>query len=498
MLIFTLHGTLTRLARTCLTSLPVSRVLISSLSTHTPHDPSTMSYPEGFIKFVNEAVTPFHAVDESRKRLKEAGYEYLSESDSWANIKRGGKYFFTRNESSFVAFAVGGKYQAGNGFNIVATHTDSPDLKVKPRSASKSAGFLEVGVCTYGGGIWHTWFDRDLTVAGRVVVKEDDGTLRHRLVNLRRPIMRVPTLAIHLDRGVNDAFKLNKETHVHPILATAIKGELEGKSSDDRMHPLLVQLLADEAGCKPEQIRDFDLDVVDTQPAAIGGAKNEFIFSPRLDNLCMTYCGLQAMCEAGDSGLDEEPNVRIMAAFDHEEVGSVSTQGAASSLMEDTLRRITAVLGGDDTPRDAFEQAARRSLLVSADMAHAHHPNYTDKHEQNHKPHLHEGPVVKFNANQRYATNAFTANVIHELGRDHDIPIQDFVVKNDSPCGSTIGPMMSANLGIRTVDIGNPMLSMHSIREMCGTDDVTHAVNLFKHFYIEFTARDSKVVVEHS
>ncbi|MCL7034112.1 hypothetical protein MKW94_030195 [Papaver nudicaule] len=468
------------------------------------------------INFLNASPTAFHAVDEAKRLLKKAGFEQISEKQDW-KLQVGNKYFFTRNYSSIVAFAVGKKFVAGNGFHIVGAHTDSPCLKLKPVSKVTKAGFLEVGVQTYGGGLWHTWFDRDLTVAGRLIIRESkDGAVSysHRLVRIQEPIMRIPNLAIHLDRST-DGFKPNSQTHLVPILATSVKAELnkvaadnvsaesDGKTSngkkdndDKKHHSLLLQLLASEVGCKPEDICDFELQLCDTQPSIVAGALKEFIFSGRLDNLCMSFCSLKALIDStsSESSLENEPGVRMVALFDHEEVGSNSAQGAGSPVMFDALSRVTDSLNSSTSK--LLEKAIQKSFVVSADMAHALHPNYMDKHEENHQPKMHGGLVIKHNANQRYATNAVTSFIFREIAEKHNLPIQDFVVRNDMPCGSTIGPILASGVGIRTVDIGAPQLSMHSIREMCAVDDVRHSYQHLKAFYEEFSQLDAKITVD--
>jgi aspartyl aminopeptidase len=289
-------------------------------------------------------------------------------------------------------------------------------------------------VQTYGGGLWHTWFDRDLSVAGRVLLRrgKDGGRLSHELVRVERPIIRIPTLAIHLDRNVNtEGFKLNIETHLAPVLSTAIKGELEVetvrsgggegeaagagagegkkkgvKAKKPAHHPLLLAVLAEELGCDAHEIVDFELEVCDVQPSVIGGAAREFIYSGRLDNLASSFCALKALIEAGGGGsLKEETGVRMIALFDNEEVGSDSTAGAGGTVVADALTRtIQCLCGGEGAEEGLTQRTLRNSFLVSADMAHALHPNYMDKHEANHQPKMHQGVVVKHNANQRYAT----------------------------------------------------------------------------------------------
>lgn len=362
-----------------------------------------------------------------------------------------------------MAFAVGCKWQRGCGFALVGAHSDSPNLQVRPTSALTQQGYHQLAVSTYGGGLWHTWFDRDLTVAGRVFVADAEGKVESRLVSIGRPLLRIPSLAIHLDRSVNEAFKFNTETHLIPVLETAVKAQLQGMQEG---HPAdLVALLAAEVGCAPDALKAFELSLVDTQPATIGGARNEFIFGARLDNLFSTFCAVEALRESSTpEQLAEEEVVRVAAIFDHEEVGSRSSVGAASPLLQDCIERVVRGLLPEGSGEGGMQQSKQRSFLVSADMAHAVHPNYPEKHEARHRPLMHHGVALKLNVDQRYATSPATALLIEECARQArpPVPLQRFLVRNDSPCGSTIGPILAGDLGVRTVDIGAPQLSMHS------------------------------------
>jgi len=455
---------------------------------------SYIPYAQKLLSFLDQSVSPFHAVDNASKALEAAGFQYLSESQLWDGLKAGGKYYFTRNQSALIAFAIGKKYKPGNGFNVVGAHTDSPTLKVKPHSAVEASGFSEVGVELYGGGIWHSWFDRDLTVAGRALVKVGDK-FESKLVKINKPVLRIPTLAIHLDRTANEAFKFNTQTHLLPILSSAVKKELQGKKSDH--HPLFLDLLAKELGVEASAIQTFDLNLCDTQPGAIGGGLDEYIFSPRLDNLCMSFCSLQALIDSASSpAFNEETNVNTIMLFDNEEVGSATAHGAESPLLLDLVNRVTSMDDPKHVARGLVDLAIRRSFLISADMAHGVHPNYSSNHEPLHQPVINGGPTIKHNANQRYTTTAVSAFVIKELAKIADVPFQEFVVKNDSACGSTIGPILSTLAGIRAVDIGNPQLSMHSIREQCGTADPTYATKLLKAFFEHFSALDKKITID--
>lgn len=446
---------------------------------------SAKSFAESYIDFTNRSPTPFHAVENIVTMLSERGYVEILESVVWPPLNPGGKYFVRRNGSSIIAFSVGGRYRSDRGFKIIGGHTDSPNFQLKPNSQMKRGSMVGVGVQCYGGGLWHTWFDRELTVAGRVVLqKGDEARLTSSLVHIQKALLRIPTLAIHLrSQAERDAFGPNKETHLVPLMATekAIQQAFEGTAlpAAGEQSPLLIKTIADALQCNPDHIVDFDLSVVDTQPAAVGGALDEFVFAPRIDNLASCFCSIHSLLRADDS-LGTDDQVRMVALFDHEEVGSESAQGAAGSFVTDVVERFSAA---NTAARSA---AIANSFLFSVDCAHGAHPNYLDKHEEHHRPLIHGGPAIKYNANARYATNGYTAAVVKALAKRSATPIQSFCVKNDSPCGSTIGPILSTLSGIAAVDIGIPMLSMHSVREMCGTVDLVYLTNLLEKFFQEF------------
>ncbi|KXS13214.1 aspartyl aminopeptidase [Gonapodya prolifera JEL478] len=470
-----------------------------------------------FIEFVSNSPSPFHAVANAKRLLTSSGFVEIRERDSWSGkLVAGGKYFFTRNHSSILAFTLPPTFTASRpSFAIYGAHTDSPCFKLKPISKKEKVGYLQVGVQTYGGGLWNTWFDRDLGIAGRVVVEGKEGDIEHKLVDIRKPILRIPTLAIHLDRTVDsEGFKFNKELQLLPVLGAAaqspapagaeVKQGADAASAYNRHHKVLVDLVASECGVAANQILDLDLCLYDIQPATRGGLDGKYVFSARLDNLCMSWCGLKAL--SLDSAADKASSssaIRIVSLFDNEEVGSMSAYGADSHFLESSLRRILAGAGATAQVSllatrtwcmlTAFEESIHRSFLISADMAHAVHPNYADKHEELHRPQINKGPVIKTNANQRYATTGVTAAVIRKLGKKVGVPVQEFVVRNDSPCGSTIGPLLSAKLGLRTVDLGNPQLSMHSIREMGGVEDLSHTVALVTEYFGSWEDIDQEV-----
>jgi aspartyl aminopeptidase len=409
--------------------------------------------------FLDRSPTPFHAAREAASRLEAAGFREIGERDAWS-LAPGDRRYLVRG-GTLIGFVVGSESPAAGGFRMIGAHTDSPNLRVKPNADLSRSGYQQVGVEVYGGAILATWTDRDLSIAGRVLVRGKEGP-EARLVDLGRPVARVPNLAIHLNRGVNkDGLVLNEQRHLAPILGLGKEGALRAA---------LARALEIAEG----DILSYDLSLYDTEKAAIGGLNGDFVFSARLDNLGSCHAATTALAAS------TEPSriTRLIALYDHEECGSRSAAGAAGSVLRDTVARILEA--HPDKQPQALGRAMSRSLLVSADMAHGIHPNYADQHEPQHAPQINRGLVIKSNSNQSYATDGASAAQFEMFCEAAAFAPQRFVVRSDLPCGSTIGPITAAELGIATVDVGAPMLSMHSCREMCGTLDVHLAVEAFK------------------
>lgn len=405
---------------------------------------------DDLLAFLRASPTPFHAVDEGRRRLEAAGFRRLDETDRWDRLAAGA-YYVTSSGTNLFAFVLPAPDQRTR-FRIAGAHTDSPNLRLKPNSEYTTEGYAQLGVEVYGGVLLNSWLDRDLGIAGRVLVKGDGGAIQSHLVCIDRPLLRVPQLAIHLEREVNDkGLILNRQEHLAPVLGLAGGGAAA-----------LGKLVAEAAQIAADRVVGHELMLFDLAAPCLGGQSNEFIFSARLDNLAMCHASLSAIAPLGRGGAAS--GISVIALFDHEEVGSASAAGAGSSVLPRILERLVP-------DREAFHQACARSTCVSADMSHAVHPNYAGKHEPRHKPQINGGPVIKTNTQQRYATTPATAAMFAELCREEDVPVQHYAHRTDLPCGSTIGPITSTLLGIATVDVGNAMLSMHSAREMGGSRD---------------------------
>lgn len=407
------------------------------------------------LELIDASPTPFHAVAETAARLEAAGFERLREEEAW-ELTPSGRYYATRNGSTLVAFVVGAESPGDAGFRLVGAHTDSPNLRLKPQPAYAKEGYRQLGVEVYGGVLLATWADRDLSLAGRVVLADREEPV---LLRVERPLCRVSNIAIHLNREVNQkGLLLDKQQHLPPLVGLEPDGE-----ADERW---FEGFLAAEVGAEPDAILGFDLMLYDVQPSAVSGLAGEFVHAPRLDNLASCHAGLEALIAGADAG--EASATRGIALYDHEEVGSESAEGAASNFLAAILERVTLARGGT---REDLHRAVARSTFVSADMAHAVHPNYADRSEPRHMPKLNAGPVIKINSRLRYASNADTSSRFERLAREADVAVQKFVNRTDMACGSTIGPITATRLGMPTVDVGNPMLAMHSVREMAGSRD---------------------------
>ncbi len=410
--------------------------------------------------FIQASPTPFHATRNMVETLLAAGFEQLDERADW-QLKPNGRYLVTRNGSSLIAFTLG---QLESGIRLVGAHTDSPCLRVKPQPELNQQGLWQLGVEVYGGVLLAPWFDRDLSLAGRVTFRTGNGELQSRLVDFRRPIATIPSLAIHLNRGVNDNLSINAQTDLPPVLAHSLE------PAQDLRELLRSQLEHEHEDCSLEQVLDYELSFYDTQPPSTLGLRGDFFSSARLDNLLSCHAGLTALTRSsfGQSCM--------LVCTDHEEVGSSSACGADGPFLEDVLKRVIP----DESARI---RTIQHSVLISADNAHAVHPNFADRHDGNHGPRLNAGPVIKINSNQRYATNSETSSFFRELCTKAAVPVQSFVVRSDMGCGSTIGPITASRLGVRTVDIGVPTFAMHSIREMAGSRDTEYLIRVLTQFY---------------
>jgi len=418
---------------------------------------------EDLCGFLDRSPTPYHAVREVQRRLDERGFRSLDEREPWT-LRPGDRRYVIRGGSTILAFIVGAHSPARAGFRMIGAHTDSPNLRVKPNADLSARNYRQLGVEVYGSPLYSTWLDRDLSLAGRVLI-ENEGRVESRLVDLGRPVARIPNLAIHLNRGVNkDGLVLNPQKHLAPVIGLGKEAALSG-------------LLAQALDLSPARILAHDLSLYSVEKASLVGLDREFVLSARLDNLASCYAATRAIT----ADLPDSPATRLIVLYDHEECGSRSAIGAAGTALRDTIARI--IEAHPEAETQAMARAMARSLLISSDMAHAVHPNYADQHEPLHAPQLNRGMVIKANANLSYATDGATSAEFELICHQAGFSPQRFVVRSDLPCGSTIGPITAAELGVPTVDVGAPMLSMHSCREMAGTLDVLLAVEAFTHAF---------------
>jgi aspartyl aminopeptidase len=408
----------------------------------------------GMLTFIDASPSPFHACEQAGERLEAAGFARLAESEPWPS---GPGRHYVRRGGSLVAWATHPGLPAGTPFRIIGAHTDSPNLRVKPHPDAGRAGYRQLAVEVYGGALLNSWLDRDLGLSGRVVVRDGAGPAE-RLLLVDRPLFRVPQLAIHLDREVTTSgLLLNAQQHLSPVwgMGDACPGTFTG-------------FVAEQLDVAPTSILGWDLMLHDTAPSTLVGLSGELVSAARLDNLCSSWAGLEALLSVTAEDTAAAGPIPMLVLFDHEEIGSTSDRGAASTLLPAVTERIVLSQGGG---RDEHLRALAGSVCCSADMAHATHPNYADKHEPGHLIELNGGPVLKVNSNVRYASDAQSSAALVLACEQADVPLQRYAHRSDLPCGSTIGPITAAAMGIPTVDIGAPQLAMHSCRELCGADD---------------------------
>ncbi len=427
-----------------------------------------LEFAQQLIDFIYECPTAFHAVGTVKDRLHTCGFIQLQEEEKW-NLEKGGKYFVTKNDSAIAAFVIGKGNAVECGFKIIGAHTDSPTFRIKPAPEMTSEGsYIRLNTEVYGGPILSTWLDRPLAVAGRVTVRSENILYPEtRLVNIKKPILIIPNLAIHMNREVNKGIELNAQRDTLPLLAH-VKESLEKGN-------YLLQVIAEELKVDASSMIDFDLYLYEYEKGSIIGLNNEFISSGRLDDLAMVHAGIEALCK-----VEAVQATNVMIAFDNEEVGSRTKQGGDSPFLATVLERIIISQGKG---REDFFRALAKSFMISADLAHAVHPNMGEKHDPVNRPVLNKGPVIKISANQSYTTDSNSDAVYEEICKKAGVPVQKFVNRSDLAGGSTIGPISSTHLDIRSVDMGTPILAMHSIRELGGVLDHTYVAASFEEFF---------------
>ena len=425
------------------------------------------TFNQGLLAFIQQSPTPFHATETMESLLQSAGFQLLDESESWS-LNQGGSYLVKR-DGSIIAFRVGAHSLVDSGIHLAGAHTDSPCLKIKPVAGRSANGYLQVGVEVYGGALLNPWFDRDLSLAGKVSFLTTSGHLETCLVDLQRPVAVIPSLAIHLDREANSNRSVDAQKHLPPVLLSLPDDQ------EFNFDEFLLEIVRNELGhTEASKLMSHELFFYDTQPPALVGLKNHFIAGARLDNLLSCYLITQSLLAANNDFTS------VMVCNDHEEVGSGSASGAQGPFLKSVLQRM---VNQEDTAADTLERVVRKSLLLSIDNAHGIHPNYADRHDPGHGPTLNAGPVIKINANQRYASNTESVARFKTYCDKADVKSQSFVMRSDLACGSTIGPLTATETGITTVDIGVPTFAMHSIRELAGADDAEQLYRVVKTFF---------------
>ncbi len=420
------------------------------------------------LKFIYNSPTPFHVVKNLKEILIDHQYNELKLEENWNDIKLKSKYFVTYNNSCLFAFTIGEEKPSARGIKMISAHSDSPGFKIKPApEITVEDKLIKLNTEVYGGPILSSWFDRPLAIAGRVILKSENPLKpKVKLVNINKPLLTIPNLAIHLNRDVNKGVALSKQKDMLPLL-----GNLDTQINSQGYLP---QLIAKELDIDVNQIIDFDLSLYAFEKGCLVGQNSELISSPKLDDLAMVHAGLTALINADNKSFN------MLCIFDNEEVGSKTKQGAGSPVLKNIIKRISYSLG---LSMEDYYQMIYKSFMISADMAHSIHPNYVEKHDPSLHPVLNGGPVIKYNANQKYTSDADSGSVFEMLCQQTNIPYQKFVNHSDMAGGSTLGNISSGQLDIRSVDMGNPMLAMHSIRELCGVDDHFYTSEVFKTFY---------------
>lgn len=427
-----------------------------------------LDFAKELIDFIYDSPTAFHAVDNVSKVLKDCGFIELRLEERW-ELKKGGKYYVTKNDTAITAFQVGNGEISENGFKIIGAHTDSPSFRVKPAAEMTSENhYVKLNTEGYGGAILSTWMDRPLSIAGRVTVKGKDVLNPvTKFLNIKKPILIIPNIAIHMNRDVNKGVEFNMQRDTLPLMALVNESLEKGN--------YLINAISKEIGVEVSDIIDFDLFLYEFEKGSIVGLNEEFISSPRLDDLAMVHAGITALTRT-----EASKGTNVMVCFDNEEVGSTTKQGADSQLLSNILERIVLSLGGD---RQDFFRAIAKSFMISGDLAHAVHPNAGDKHDPQNRPLINRGPVIKVSANQSYTTDSNSSSVYAQICKNANVPVQWFVNRSDARGGSTIGPISSSHLEMRSVDMGTPILAMHSIRELGGVLDHTYVTDSFTEFY---------------
>lgn len=425
-------------------------------------------FAENMLDFIYESPTQFNAVEVSAEMLEKNGFEKLNPKENW-KLEVGKKYYTTKNSSALVAFKVNSDEVEKEGFRIIGSHTDSPGFRIKPNAEMESCGaYLKLNTEGYGGMILSTWLDRPLAMAGRVFLRgENPFKPVEKIVNINKPVCIIPNLAIHMNRSINDGYKYNKQTDMLPLVGL-INEQLE---KDNYM----VKLLAAELNVEVEEIIDFDIFLYEYEKGCFTGANEEFISTGRLDNLSMYYSSVEALLDS-----DSKSGISIAVGFDNEEVGSSTKQGADSNMLLNILERICISLGKD---RQQFFEAIENSFIISSDLAHAVHPNVNGMADPTNRPVMGKGPVIKVHAGQAYTSDGYSISVYKEICRECGVEYQEFVNKSDQRGGSTIGPISSTHIDIPSVDIGAPILSMHSIRELGCSEDFYNTYKTFVKFY---------------